>query len=176
MVVPASALRVGDSGESSGSAAAGGGGGGDVDVVGAASSVYLRCFVALGYAVRASQHTRQVYAIQAHQCSHAPVGYLLEISTKDANHEVLPLAHAHVPRLDVAQWRWFLEHVREAFPRIVQADTGDPPVVVIAERSDRARAEKTSPKFQVNREAINLYWRGPVSLNPGSGTECQFKS
>ena len=35
--------------------------------------------------------------------------------------------------------RWVflcMQHVQRAFPRIVQADTGDPPVVVIAERSD----------------------------------------
>ena len=61
---------------------------------------------------------------------------LLIACTLDGNNEILPLAWAVVPIEDVANWTWFLKHMKDAFYEIDKRED----MVMISDRDKGLQA------------------------------------
>jgi len=93
----------------------------DVENLGS-SRHYLRCFVALGGAVRAvaSGCLRPVYALRA-TAPRGARGRLFVLVSADPDGEAVPLAFAHQSADGQPEWEWFLYHCKAAFPSLAVA-------------------------------------------------------
>ncbi|XHG07747.1 hypothetical protein AWENTII_013014 [Aspergillus wentii] len=85
--------------------------------------VFQRCFIAPGATINAYEHCRQFLTVDRAPWKTKWDFSLLVAATMDGNNQVLPIAWAVMPGETEDDWRWFLNSLLRAFPKIHDPST-----------------------------------------------------